>query len=426
MSKYSEYVDAKLTQIQDRILEVSDVDSVDELHEEEKDQALNKLLAKENEFLQAKESIKEYNKAKSDFKKAEQEAQESAKIKENIEDRYNQFLTDQEEIDKEQGIVPPSVKRSGNFVTINSKVWIPEDQEEFRALRNSLGKAALKAKEKQKALESAQDKLLEKYEPYSEIKAKIRAKFPSDQNLDAACIPCQLNKRNEKLAKIKQVFPKNQHFGNCGIQSSSQVIELITGDKNGEAELLKEALQNKEAELTRVQENVVKVWASKLLGFYKTDDELIDKITDLPSEELKEKIDTAATGGTWPHTREALLARHNVPSTQMVYSRDKISNALKDNKVMVAAVDASLLSGVDIDGNAVNDWAGQSPGGHAVVVADGKFDKNGNLTHVLVSDTGIGKQYYMGIDDFELAVGGRTDLNGNVDVPFNVTDDPIK
>ena len=426
MSKYSEYVDAKIAKLTDQILEIDAIETVDELHDAEKNNALDTLLAKVVEFEEAKKSIDDYNKANDAYKKAEQEAQESAKIKKNIEDRYNQFLTDQEEIDKEQGIVPLSVKRSGNFVTINSKVWIPEDQEEFRALRNSLGKAALKAKEKQKALERAEDQLLEKYEPYSEIKAKIRANFPSDQNLDAACIPCELNKRNQKLARIKQVFPKNQHFGNCGIQSSSQVIELITGEINGEAELLKEALQNKEAELTRVQENVVKVWASKLFGLYKTDDELIDQITDLPSEELKEKIDTEATGGTWPHTREALLARHNVPSTQMVYSRDQLSNALKDNKAIVAAVDASLLSGVDIDGNAVNDWAGQSPGGHAVVLADGKFDKNGNLTHVLVSDTGIGKQYYMDIDDFELAVEGRKDLNGNVDVPFNVSDDPIK
>lgn len=417
--KYGEYVDAKLKTIDDQLTEIDQIAPADDLHLAEITQAKEKLIEKENEFWEAKQSIEKQEKAKATFEDAKKEAIESVKNKKEAIAEKKQFL------DSQRAKYPDCFNEETKQFDLSK--WSQEEKKNLQVLHDKSAKAVLDAAEKVKAADEAKDKLAKKDEKLKAIKAKIIANVPSDKNLDTACVPCELKKRNEKIAKLKAVFPGQQQYGNCGIQSSSQVIELVTGVKKGEAELLKEALQNQEAVLTRAKKNPVSTLISKILGKYPTEDELIAQISDTPPADLGEKINRNATGGTWAETRETLLARHNVPTTPVVYSRDELAKALKANKAVIPAVDASLLSpGFDRDGNAMATWpANQPPGSHAVVVGDGIFNDKGEITHVLINDTGVGKQYYMDINSFEKAVDGNKKLNKGADVPMNVTNNPI-
>lgn len=101
------------------------------------------------------------------------------------------------------------------------------------------------------------------------------------------------------------VFPGPQHFGNCGVQSSQQLIHQATGQNPDENTIL----------------------AVALAGGY--------------AENSAKKHERGATGAD---SRQGLLQEYGVAST-VIYNPTKadISTALKENKGIIANVDAGTL-----------------------------------------------------------------------------------
>jgi uncharacterized Zn-binding protein involved in type VI secretion len=149
------------------------------------------------------------------------------------------------------------------------------------------------------------------------------------------------------------VFPGQQHFGNCGVQSVGQMIYLATGKHPSETALLDNA----------VAEGLA---APGQPGH--------------PEDR----------GGTNPVTRQALLKQYGVESDVAPTTRAGLAQAVRDGKGAIVSTDAGLLW---------NDprYAG---GGHAVTVTGGTFDSSGALKTVTVNDTGIGERHEMSADDF--------------------------
>ena len=139
------------------------------------------------------------------------------------------------------------------------------------------------------------------------------------------------------------VFPGKQHFGNCGVQSSQQLIHQATGQNPDENAILGLALGG---------------------GF------------------AENNADDSLRGGTTAATRQALLNEYGVSSTIVnVPTEADLADALKQNKGVIASVEVGTL------------WGCTNPvGGHAIVVTEGDFDASGKLTHVYINDTGMGQQ----------------------------------
>jgi uncharacterized Zn-binding protein involved in type VI secretion len=169
------------------------------------------------------------------------------------------------------------------------------------------------------------------------------------------------------------IFPGQQNYGNCGVQSSQQIIHQATGDNPSEDAILKAALD----------------------GGYADD-------SDVDFER----------GSTSASDREDLLRTYRVDS-HVVHnpSKEDLAEALKDNRGVIANVDAGELW---------NDEAYRG-GGHAVLVSEGDFNEQGELTHVYINDTGTGQQgQRIAIDEMMSAMQAR---EGGYEI--NVTDAPI-
>lgn len=193
------------------------------------------------------------------------------------------------------------------------------------------------------------------------------------------------DKKAARQAGGKKVFPGKQEFENCGVQSVGQLIAAKTGKKPDEEALLREAILDGNAE--DHNENKSKR----------------DKIEDADFGDN--------AGGTVAEDRRKILKKHGIDSSIKDTNKENLADAINGNKGIVVNVDAGELW---------NDpqYAG---GGHAIVVYDGDFDENGNLTHVYVNDTGANQQgRKMSIDDFMAAANKKKPKS-----QMNVTDDAI-
>jgi hypothetical protein len=191
------------------------------------------------------------------------------------------------------------------------------------------------------------------------------------------CIPCVIERilqpfgasvpvpsfdtQQKRLAEGAAVWPGQQHYGNCGVQSSAQIIWQVKGKQPDEKALLEEAIQNGDAD---------------------------QGITD------------ETTGGTNAQQRQSILKVYGVDSTIESTSVGALANALKEGKGVIATVNAGTLW----DDSQYYDNGAQN---HAVMVYAGDYDKDGHLTAVYLNDTGDGEQgRKLSIDDFMAAANG--------------------
>lgn len=140
---------------------------------------------------------------------------------------------------------------------------------------------------------------------------------------------------------------KGQSYSNCGIESSRQIIRQATGSKIGEDDLLKYAVAQGHASGSTAPNKI------------------------------------AQAGGSWPDQRERLLNEKGVPAERIPSNMNNIAQAVAEGK------------GVQVDIWAGNIWPPQfgfkpGTGAHVILVTGLKFDENGELTDVLINDTGAG------------------------------------
>lgn len=175
-----------------------------------------------------------------------------------------------------------------------------------------------------------------------------------------------------------KVFPGRQRYGNCGVQSSQQIIHQATGENPDENTILNVALAGGHA-----------------------------------TNSAKKH----ARGGSSAKQRQALLKEYGVASTVIKNpTKADLADALKNNKGIVANVDAGTLwNNRNYDG-----------GGHAITITEGDFDEHGELTHVYINDTGTGKQgQRLSADEMMRAMTARTNSKGNSSYQINVTEAPV-
>lgn len=153
-------------------------------------------------------------------------------------------------------------------------------------------------------------------------------------------------------------FPGQQNFGNCGIQSTAEIIYLQTGVRPSEDEILAYAIANGMA---------------------------------------SDSTNPTDRGSSTAEQRQALLAAYGVDSTVVPTSREALAEVIRDGNCAIVNADAGVLW---------NDprYVG---GGHAVTVTGGTFDADGNLSTVTVNDTGTGERHEMPADDFFAATEAR-------------------
>jgi uncharacterized Zn-binding protein involved in type VI secretion len=182
-------------------------------------------------------------------------------------------------------------------------------------------------------------------------------------------------------AAAAAIWPGGQNFGNCGIQSANQIIEQATGVQNSEQAILDQTVA---AGLTNV-----------------------------------DPLDASNTGGTSAEERRQILANNGVPSTTIMNpTQQDISNAILDRRGIIINADAGKLWNGDPN---IPNPAAYNGGGHAVTITDGDYDSNGNLTHVIINDTGTGTQ------GRRVPIGQIMDANQarGTNAAINVTDAPI-
>lgn len=142
------------------------------------------------------------------------------------------------------------------------------------------------------------------------------------------------------------IFPGQQSYNNCGVQASQQLIRQLTGVVHTEDELL--------------------AWAVE------------QKLAHSGIEKETQVFDPHLYGRTSGNSMQALLEAQQVASTVILQPKlADLTNALKDGKGFIVAVDFGQLHYDQRNGDA-----------HAVLVTDGDFDGNGELTHVYLNDTG--------------------------------------
>lgn len=142
-------------------------------------------------------------------------------------------------------------------------------------------------------------------------------------------------------------FPGQQHYNNCGVQSSQQIVFLSTGQRPSEDEILQKAIQ---------------------MG-----------VANPGTKGVPDSM-----GGTTAAGRQKLLAQYGVQSSVVPTNEQNLSDAINDGKGVIVAVEAGTL------------WqAGQPLGGHAVVVTGGTFAPDGRLDTVTVNDTGTGQHHQL-------------------------------
>ena len=273
---------------------------------------------------------------------------------------------------------------------LTQKDLSPAERESYldsQAKRNAAAAKGAELDAEHKKLTDRQNELRTQYQDLRKATA-VGGKLPATPT-DSICVPCtekvasDFAPKQRRQAGGQKVYPGRQNYGNCGIQSSSQVIAAATGTKPNERDLLDESVKDGNA-----------------------DDVFLGRLRRAVFDEKNPE-----SGGTSPKQRQAILAKHGVPSDIKKTTPDNLAKAIRDNKGIVVNVDAGKLWNNP-------QYAG---GGHAIVIYDGDFDENGNLTHVYVNDTGKNQQgRKMAIGDFMKAANAKKPQSS-----MNVTQQPV-
>ncbi len=170
-------------------------------------------------------------------------------------------------------------------------------------------------------------------------------------------------------AEAASIFPGHQHYGNCGIQSTQQIIRQATGNNIGEDELLQWAIDHGDA---------------------------------------GNDPDPYNRGSTYPYQREHILEAHGVPSHREPQTMENIEQAVAEGRGVITSHDAGILWN-DSRYNGV---------GHAVNVTGLEYGSDGRLRNVIINDTGNGHSAdRIPADRFERSLRPGYEAN--------VTDNPI-
>ncbi|MEW8077457.1 MAG: PAAR domain-containing protein [Candidatus Thiodiazotropha endolucinida] len=152
-----------------------------------------------------------------------------------------------------------------------------------------------------------------------------------------------------------------QSYNNCGIESSRQIVQQATNANPGQETMMNTAIANNNASQATVgtpsSPGGAPVTAQNQAFF---------------------------SGGTTPSQQASILTNNGVPSSTIPATStgaqlSQYETALSQGRGVIANGDVSGLPG----------WGTQT-GQHAVLVTGYEYDDNGNITHVIYNDTGIG------------------------------------
>ncbi|WP_020604768.1 hypothetical protein [Spirosoma spitsbergense] len=465
MVDFYDTVDRRLSQIEQQYQKIKQMNPVDALDQKKISDAKVNLSKRYNDLKILKETGQQYRKDYDAYELVKLKTTESYK---NASDwnKYHEKLK-QDFAQK----YPGTYDSKKNIIDIRS--WSEADKKKYLDSRKNRDLAIKINKDRQSEEQIAKEKNDQKAKEYTNLKQKVQDAFPTNNNISEPCTYCQLKSRRDKLARVKAVFPGQQSFGNCGIQSANQMMELVTCEKNDEARQLKKALKDGNAKLSLPTDKPEDINRRRKSGLNADEVNTIDKIgstKNIGIELEKDKtigkyystvnrdkyldngkiITTSSTGGAFPAQQQKIMQSPENPKAAISTSlKDptigNIETALKENKPVIVVTQTALLDPVydennkpiipnpwtlskdqtDADGNVTAKKGQQMVGIHSVMIADGKFDENKNLTHVLINDTGTGRMYYMKVSDLEKSMNDASRNNTVAEYKLVVSDKPI-
>ena len=217
-------------------------------------------------------------------------------------------------------------------------------------------------------------------------------------NVEAGMKMCQAAKKGRKSGKT------SQSYNNCGVESVRQLINQATGSNLTETQLLQHALDTPFGNGYEAGRGIPPDTA-------KGDPPVPFGTAPRPQD-----------GGTNPYTRQAILNDYGVPSTVEDNNLDNISTALSNGQGVTADVDAGILWGNTTKPRAFN---------HEVTVTGVEYDANGQISNVIINDTGTGQcSQHVPIDLWNKAtkdvpIPGTNPVQYRSGAKINVTDNPI-
>ncbi|MFO0610707.1 MAG: PAAR domain-containing protein [Polyangiales bacterium] len=144
----------------------------------------------------------------------------------------------------------------------------------------------------------------------------------------------------EQAAAGRASGSTKQSYGNCGLESARQLINLYRDEPVSEAALLRDAIDHGEA-----------------------------------SNERNER----KRGGSTPVQRRRLLARYGVETFNVPNTMTAVAQAVAEGRGVITSHVSGIL------------WGTTDTGGHAVLVTGIEFDAEGRIASVLINDTGKGR-----------------------------------
>ncbi|MES9941154.1 MAG: PAAR domain-containing protein [Candidatus Thiodiazotropha sp. 6PLUC2] len=150
-----------------------------------------------------------------------------------------------------------------------------------------------------------------------------------------------------------------QSYNNCGVESSRQIVQLATGANPGQEAMLNTAIANSNASQPAIgSAGSGGPVTAQNQAFY--------------------------SGGTTSGQQVSILGNNGVPSSRIAPTSSglqlgQFETALSQGRGVIANGDVAGLPG----------WGTQT-GAHAVLVTGYEYDDDGNITHVIYNDTGIG------------------------------------
>jgi uncharacterized Zn-binding protein involved in type VI secretion len=198
-------------------------------------------------------------------------------------------------------------------------------------------------------------------------------------------------------AKGRKSGQTSQSYNNCGIESSRQLINQVTGRNITEDDLLQYALNHNEAGRGSPPDT-------------QRGDPPVPFGTPPRWQD----------GGSTAYQRQALLTDFGIPSTVEENNLSNISQALASGKGVMADTDASILWKGVIPDNQLP----KSPAFHEITITGIEYDDNGNITNVIINDTGTGNcSRKIPVDQWNKAVQAVRDAGYSAQI--NVTSKPI-
>ncbi|MET0108552.1 MAG: PAAR domain-containing protein [Candidatus Thiodiazotropha sp.] len=150
-----------------------------------------------------------------------------------------------------------------------------------------------------------------------------------------------------------------QSYNNCGIESSRQIVQQATGANPGQEAMMNTAIANNNASQPAIGSagSGGPVTAANQAWY---------------------------SGGTTSGQQVSILGNNGVPSSRIAPTStglqlSQFETALSQSRGVIANGDVAGLPG----------WGTQT-GAHAVLVTGYEYDDDGNITHVIYNDTGIG------------------------------------